>query len=335
MEYPVIDESYKDSSRLAGASPVGHPHGMPSKFPIEAPMTDFLPELLNSNEALRVILDKLTVGVRIVDNQGAVRYRNPASFEILNGGSVQLGESRAWSRKTGKPMDSDEWPAVRAITRGESARDEEIEIELPDGSRKVLLQSGVPLVDPSGAIVGGLIVSVDITDRVALEDRLKLAVDTDPLTHADSRRRFYEVLTAEMARSNRYQRPLSLGMFDIDRFKEINDRFGHLAGDHVLERISELVLGQLREGAHLSRFGGDEFMVLLPETRLADAVMIVERLRETLSGARFDVVGSVTCSFGVCEYLDEESVDNFIRRADRALYEAKAAGRNCVAAGPS
>jgi len=300
-------------------------------------MTEFGPDLLESADLLRQVLDVLPVGIWITDCDGVISYGNPASRNIWKGiryvGLDQYDVYKGWWRGSGKRIEPHEWAAARAVARGETSHNEEIEIECFDGTRKVILVSGVPLRAESGEILGCVVVHVDISSRIALEDRLQLALDTDPLTRADSRRRFYETLNAEVARANRYQRPLSLAMFDIDRFKEINDRYGHLIGDHVLQRTGELVNRQLREGAHLARFGGDEFMVVLPEARLADAVRTVERLRQLLAENPFDEAGSVTFSFGVCEYESGESIDSFIRRADRALYEAKATGRNRVSAG--
>jgi len=285
-------------------------------------MPDNEPELIRSPELLKQILEILPVGVWVIDRDGQILLGNSAARKIWEGvryvGIEQYGEYKGWWRDTG------------IIQKGETSLDEEIEIECFDGSRKIILHSGVPVRDAAGEIIGGVIVNVDITERVRLEEKLRSAVDFDSLTQAYSRRRFYELLNNEIARANRHRRPLSLVMFDIDKFKQINDQYGHQAGDQVLASISRVTRSQIRESEHFARFGGDEFMLLLPEVKLDDAVRIVERLRMTLAANPVAAVGPVACSFGVCEYRPGDSTDELIRRADRALYNAKSSGRDRV-----
>ena len=296
------------------------------------------PQLPQSPELLKLILEMLPVGVWVLDRDGRIVYGNAAGQKVWGGARYvaadQFGEYKGWWRDTGRLIEAAEWAAARAISQGETSLNEEIEIECFDGAHKIILNSALPIRDDHGAVIGGIVVNLDITERVALEERLQLAVDTDMLTHAYSRRRFYELLREEIGRANRYHRPLALVMFDIDRFKQINDEHGHLIGDQVLASLCKVVHGQIRKSEHLARFGGDEFMLVLPEARLEDAMRIVERLRESLAGHTFGEAGSVTCSFGIGEYLPGETGDDLIRRADRALYEAKAAGRDRLAAPP-
>ena len=293
-------------------------------------------DMLQAPALLEQVLDTLPVGVWIMDRAGRIVYGNPAGRRIWGGaryvGIEQFGQYKGWWRSTGKRIEPEEWAAARAIQKGEASLGEEIEIECFDGSRKIILNSAVPIRDPSGAVIGGIIVNVDISERVALEEKLRAAADTDHLTGACSRRRFYELLHEEIGRAARYHRPLSLIMFDVDRFKEINDTHGHAAGDEVLAFLSGAIRKEIRESEHLARVGGDEFTLLLPEARLADAVRTAQRLREHLSRQPCGAVGFVSCSFGVAEYAPGEAGDALMRRADRALYEAKSAGRGRVAA---
>lgn len=300
-------------------------------------MSESESDLLRSPELLKRVLEQLPVGVWIMDREGRIVHGNPAGQAIWSGvryvGADQFGEYKGWWRSTGKRIEPDEWAAARAISKGETSINEEIEIECFDGTRKIILNSALPIRNEAGEIIGGIIVNMDITHHIMLEEKLRTAADTDHLTRACSRRRFYELLHEEINRAARYQRPFSLIMFDVDRFKQINDEHGHMTGDKVLVFLSDMVRKQIRESEHLARFGGDEFMLLLPEARLDDAVRTAERLRESLAQQPYDALGSVACSFGACEHAPGETADELIRRTDRALYEAKAAGRDRVATG--
>lgn len=288
-------------------------------------------DLLKSSGLLELVLEALPVGVWIVDKQGHIIYGNPEGKKIWAGsryvGIEQYGEYKGWWRSTGQRIAPEEWAAARAIRRGEVSLNEEIEIECFDGTHKIILNSGMPVRNPQGEVIGCVIVNMDITDRIRLQERLQSMADTDDLTRVHSRRRIYELLHEEVKRSNRYRRPLAVILFDVDRFKQVNDTYGHIAGDEVLVFLSRVVRAQIRESEHLGRIGGDEFLLLLPETRLADAANLVERLQASLARQPFGASGVISCSFGVCEHDPGEAVDQLIRRVDQALYRAKAAGR--------
>lgn len=153
---------------------------------------------------------------------------------------------------------------------------------------------------------------------------------TDRLTGLPNRGAFDSRLAEEIARSRRHDRPLSLLVFDVDHFKTINDSFGHPVGDRVLSMLAQLVSREIRGEEMLARIGGEEFAVLLPETDIVHAAAAAERLRGTVAAARFDVAGVVTVSVGVDGLRDLDDPEDLIRRADHALYAAKAAGRNAV-----
>lgn len=285
---------------------------------------------------LERVLDALPVGVWVIDQDGRIIHGNPEGQRVWAGsryvGVDQFGVYKGWWRSTGKPVEPEEWAAARAIGKGETSLNEEIEIECFDGTRKIILNSAMPIRNEAGEIIGGLIVNVDITDRIRLEEHLRNAADTDELTQTWNRRHFYELLHDETQRSIRYRRPLSLIMFDIDRFKQINDSYGHAVGDQVLVFVGREIQNEVRVTEYLARVGGDEFMLLLPETGLRDAVNTAERLQGMLADRPIKAVGAISCSFGVCEYMPGETIDDFMRRADEAMYEAKEAGRGRVAA---
>lgn len=179
----------------------------------------------------------------------------------------------------------------------------------------------------------------DVSERRRAESELRRMATTDPLTGLNNRRRFMELAEVEMARLRRYGRAVSVLMLDIDRFKAINDTHGHAVGDHVLVRLAEVCRGELRDTDHIGRLGGEEFAIILPETPLASAAEVAERLRQRLALAEVPIVPGnrgqgclrMTVSIGVAMCGDEDaSIERALGRADRALYEAKAAGRNRI-----
>jgi diguanylate cyclase (GGDEF)-like protein/hemerythrin-like metal-binding protein len=163
---------------------------------------------------------------------------------------------------------------------------------------------------------------------------LEQMASTDMLTGAWNRRHFEEAVEGEIHRSSRYGHPLSLLFLDIDHFKRINDTFGHAAGDQVLREMASCIRGAIRLSDSLARWGGEEFLVLMPNTGLSSATALAERVRSHLAGHTFTGVGQVTASLGVAEYLPANSLHEWLDRADRAMYRAKGEGRNRVEADP-
>ncbi len=164
----------------------------------------------------------------------------------------------------------------------------------------------------------------------------RLAV-TDGLTGAYNRRYFFDQAKKEFYRSKRYDTPLSLLLMDIDHFKQVNDANGHLAGDEVLKALSDLCGKTLRESDVLSRYGGEEFAILLPETKSHQAFTQAERLRGALADFRLpheERVIKITVSFGTASLIETDNkIEDMINRADNALYKAKKEGRNRTVVG--
>lgn len=170
----------------------------------------------------------------------------------------------------------------------------------------------------------------DATERVKTEERLQQLATTDTLTGICNRRCFDETLEREISRAARLSSPLSLILFDVDRFKRINDTFGHPTGDQVLAQLAGAVGGAIRTIDLFARWGGEEFIVLLPGCDLNAGRLLAEKLRSMLEKQPFADVGQVTCSFGVAEYAPGDNVETLIKKADLCLYQAKAFGRNRV-----
>jgi len=175
---------------------------------------------------------------------------------------------------------------------------------------------------------------IAIQKQQAFEKIKELSI-RDPLTGLYNRRYLNKVMVAEIGRASRLNSPLSVILIDADYFKTINDKFGHLIGDQVLEGLSRCFESIIRPYDVLARFGGEEFMILMSETDEEEAVALAERLRQATERAKLlPDASSLTCSFGVCTFKNisgtTPSPKELIRCADEALYLAKQEGRNQV-----
>ena len=182
--------------------------------------------------------------------------------------------------------------------------------------------------DEIGQVLSGL---------AAMQGKLKILISeldqlarTDELTGAWNRRRFEETIETEMDRLRRYGQRLSLMILDVDHFKKINDLYGHSIGDQVLIDLSNTIRSSLRVSDSLTRWGGEEFIILCPNTTVETVSKLAERLRKEVSSIKFQEVENITLSFGVAECGAEETWEQWLHRADKALYLAKSGGRDRV-----
>jgi diguanylate cyclase (GGDEF)-like protein len=189
-----------------------------------------------------------------------------------------------------------------------------------------------------------LMIMEDVTEQIENEEKLKQLngllerrASTDMLTGIYNRLRFNEFLDREINEFRRYQHSLSLIMFDMDHFKKINDTFGHHAGDRVLQDMAKLISANIREVDIFARWGGEEFMILSSHTDVEHAAQLAEKLRTEVEAHRFEGPASISCSFGVTQFGNQDTAESLIARADKALYQAKTEGRNRVVVvhGPS
>ena len=315
--------------------------------------------LERTEKLLRNVLETLPVGIWVMNADGVIVQGNAAGQKIWAGaryvGPEEFGEYKGWWVRSGEPIGPEEWAAARAIRNGETSIDEEVEIQCFDGTKKIILNSAMPLRDGDGRITGAIIVNQDVTARFAAEKELvrakrqleevnlelsealareHLLARTDVLTGVRNRRDFFEIASHQFGVAKRYREEISLILFDIDLFKRVNDSFGHEVGDAVLRRIARLAAAGIREADLLARYGGEEFVVLLPNSPAHLAAVMAERIRAAIEESDFleaGASGSITISAGVAGGIPgEESLDEFIRRADHALYRAKSNGRNRV-----
>ena len=208
--------------------------------------------------------------------------------------------------------------------------------ELVIAPTPVALAEDVSIALGLGLLAFGLFLF--IRDQGKLHDRLRQLSITDELTGLFNSRHFYDQISREIERSHRYERSLSILLMDIDDFKKYNDEFGHIDGDRVLRYLGALIQSVLRENDSGYRYGGEEFTIILPETKEDKAIIVAERIRSEFKTHDF-VPGkngttiTKTISVGVAEYRGETELSAYIRRADFAMYSAKSAGKDMVTVG--
>lgn len=174
------------------------------------------------------------------------------------------------------------------------------------------------------------IYALNISERKQAETAIRLLATTDSLTGIANRRAFSSILAKEMDRAKRYGAPISLLMYDLDHFKRVNDTFGHDTGDYVLQAITGLVKENIRATDVVARWGGEEFLVLMPHSGMEAARNAAEKLRAAIAAYCFGKAGKLTVSFGVAEFEQQDDVNSLLKRVDDALYLAKQHGRNRV-----
>ena len=198
------------------------------------------------------------------------------------------------------------------------------------------LSSRRKLVNGDLIKVGGVIfkyIDGDNIEQLYYEEIYRMAI-IDGLTQIFNKRYFLEFLDREMARCQRYARPLALIMFDIDFFKKINDEFGHLAGDHVLRKLAGTIQSKtIRKEECFARYGGEEFAIVLPDTPQKNGSVLAEKIRVMVEQTAFEFETNnipVTITMGVAEITKGDTPESFVQRADERLYEGKQGGRNRV-----
>ncbi len=172
--------------------------------------------------------------------------------------------------------------------------------------------------------------TAEIEKRREIEEELKVLSTVDELTQLYNRRAFNDFLAQMIVQAQRYNEPLSIAMLDFDHFKKINDRLGHTVGDSVLKQLAEIIQANIRASDVLARWGGEEFILLMPKITLADAARVMDRLRLIVADEEFVGGSTVTISVGVTELRPGDGFDDLLKRVDEAQYRAKASGRNNV-----
>ena len=292
-----------------------------------------LDRFLESEERFRGIFESARDAIVSIQEDGKILMANQAAQEMLGYGEQELPGMDAI--RLFPPRFADFWRELALYASRMEPGNERRNIELA-----ALAKSGaelpVQVTLAENVVRGKRILTVilrDISDRKALENELRLQSISDPLTGLYNRRHFLSLAEKELERAKRYRTPFSVVMIDVDRFKQYNDVCGHGEGDVVLKTLGESVRKTFRTMDTGFRYGGEEFLVLLPETSSEGALIPAERLRIRFSEIPFrprpgEEPKSVTLSIGAAEFREGFSVSDLVRAADRAMYAAKNSGRN-------
>ena len=292
--------------------------------------------LMNSEKRSRLLAENAWEVIWTMDLDGKITYVSPA-VERMRG--ITPEEAMHQSLDEIHPPESaasvadyyrQVFAAIEAGTEPPMFRGEN-EYYRKDGSIMTGELQVIPHLDGSGKVIELIGVTRDISERKVFEAELRNLAVTDTLTGVWNRRHGTELLAADLS-ARRPGQALSLLMLDIDHFKTINDTFGHQAGDHVLIEIASRLRRSLRGNDMVARWGGEEFVVLLRDCALPDALRVAEDIRAAIAELPFGAMGSLTVSVGVAEARAGEDLTTWLERADQALYRAKRSGRNEVAA---
>ncbi|MEN8257695.1 MAG: sensor domain-containing diguanylate cyclase [Thermodesulfobacteriota bacterium] len=314
---------------------------------------NLLKHLDHLHEGLQRILDRLSEGVIVVGCQGLVSYANPAACIMMAWRKECLDRNLKSTMQccdgSTLPFLEDNGSLARTICEGGVLSGTERVMSAATACFTVEY-SATPLKDNDG-VVGAAIIFNNISERILVEgalseankrlqrlnnelklknQRLQEISVTDSLTNLYNHRHIIERLQEHVGSSDRYQRDLSVMMLDIDFFKNVNDTYGHPYGDEVLEQVSNTLREEIRAVDIAGRYGGEEFLVVMPETDLEEAIGIAERVRQAMESLTWEHPIILTTSVGVAMWKQGETASELISRADCLLYEAKKGGRNQV-----
>jgi diguanylate cyclase (GGDEF)-like protein/PAS domain S-box-containing protein len=291
-----------------------------------------------SSLLLKRILDNLFAYVALLDTNGVVQEVNRAPLEragyLREDVIGQYFYDAPWWNYDDE-VRTQLIAAIDAAKQGESSR---YDVAVKMGDDLVPIDFMIaPVRDSTDKIIGLLPTAVDITERKHLEEELERQAHLDYLTGLPNRRSFMERGAVELSRTLRYNNSISIIMLDIDLFKQINDAYGHQVGDQVLKTLAMIFQEVLRNDDISGRLGGEEFGIVLPETRIDKAAEVAERLREVISTTEVSLPMGLkihfTASIGIASLVDKNSSFNMLLdESDKALYRAKQAGRNKVSA---
>lgn len=291
-------------------------------------------------QQFNLITDLVGEGIFLVDAEGTIIFSNPEAnrlldykFEEIQGLLIQeIIHKQKLDGTLYKPVDN---PLYSAIHSG-ITYNEEGAFTCKSGFLMAVMIACRPVLKDD-VVDGAVIAFRDITEQKqylqsleTVNKLLETQASTDALTGIYNRIKLNKSLAIEIARAKRYNSLLSLIIFDIDHFKNVNDTYGHSAGDDVLKRLTKLVKSNIRETDIFARWGGEEFVILAPGLSTVESVKLADKLRHKIEEFDFEKPPKVTSSFGIASYKDGDVSTILINRADEALYRAKENGRNQV-----
>lgn len=279
-----------------------------------------------------------TIGITRMD--GTFIFRSPMDAKVIGS---SIAQSTAWTQHLGvspkgvyqserSPVDGKprlvsfarvpDYPLVVSVT---AAVDD---VFGPWRVQTFNLAMVAVVVSLCGMLLGSILMRA-MTSEEEIRRELERLMLTDPLTGVGNRRMLTLRLDEEILRAERYSRAFTAVFFDLDHFKQVNDTYGHKVGDSVLTRVAGSLSSNLRQSDHIGRFGGEEFVVLLTETGIEEAMTLVERMRAAVAAIQMpEMQGQITISAGLAQWRHGESADALLHRSDRALYRAKESGRD-------
>ena len=289
-------------------------------------------QLRETRDALQTIIYSSPLAILALDHEDRVTMWNPAAEAMFGWSEKQILGQTNPSVPENKLK---EYDALRQATLNGMAFSNRDTLRMnKDGTQFPVSLSVAPLRGQHSQVIGRMHIIADITERKKLQEELRHQATTDELTRVSNRRHFMELAQSEIKRAVRFKRPPAIALIDIDHFKQVNDTFGHAAGDQALVALAKICKKHIREIDVFARFGGDEFILLLPETNQEQAFEVLERVRLALMAQPFDLNGkavALTISSGIASLAaDQVSIDTLLSQADQALYRAKEAGRNKV-----
>jgi diguanylate cyclase (GGDEF)-like protein/PAS domain S-box-containing protein len=290
-------------------------------------------KLRETHDALQTIIHSSPLAILALDPEDRVTMWNPAAEAMFGWPDKQvLGQVNP----TVPENKVKEYEALRQATLNGMAFSNLDTLRMKkDGAQFPVSVSVAPLRGQQSQVIGRLHIIADSTERKKLQEELRQQATTDELTKVSNRRYFIELANSEIKRALRLRRPPSVALIDIDHFKQINDTYGHAVGDQALIRFAKICQMYIREIDVFARFGGDEFILLLPETNQEQAYEVLERIRLALMVQPLDLNGrqvALTISAGIASLSgDQDALDVLISQADQSLYRAKETGRNKVA----
>lgn len=295
-------------------------------------------QLEKSEAFLRCLTSVLAEGLFVLDSRGAMVFMNPEAERLLGWTLEELMQSdvhHSIHQYQGYGVSRRDCRIQMAFETRQPQKVDSDVFYHRNGSGFPVSYTASPMMRDQGEFSGVVVAFQDITERKSMEDMLRRMATHDPVTGIPNRRSLDNRLTEEFERASRYDRPMGVLMMDLDHFKRVNDSFGHQAGDRVLQQFAELLAKALRSSDYLGRYGGEEFVVVLPETSVDQALVFAQRLRTLIASTLLSVSEeqtlNISASIGIGAYPDHgENVREILYMADSAVYLAKRQGRNRV-----
>ncbi len=290
--------------------------------------------LIESEQRSSLILESVAEGIYGINDQGIITFTNTSACKILGYKSDQLIGKKScdlfYFEHTEKGINCEnQCFALLAIRKEKVQYSSEINFKTKQGQNISVELTASPI--KSDEIFNEAVITFrDISKRKESEYKLTKIATTDALTGSFNRHKFEQIIKQEIINSKYYSKGLSIAIIDIDHFKQVNDRFGHDVGDNVLINLAKILMANIRTSDAVVRWGGEEFVIICPDTCEKSMYNLAEKLRLIVAKEKFDTIGKLSISCGVGEYHKSETQELFFKRVDKALYRAKETGRNRV-----